>query len=82
VQNQALREVTFAVPLAGFGRAFDGPPVDPKVLEEQQRTLQEQLQRRSEEMKKRLEEQSNAAGAGAPTSPAPGAPPAGTPAPR
>jgi invasion protein IalB len=82
VQNQALREVTFAVPLTGFGRAFDGPPVDPKVLEEQQRTLQEQLQRRSEEMKKRLEEQSNAAGAGAPASPAPGAPPAGTPAPR
>jgi invasion protein IalB len=70
VQNQVGREVTFAVPLAGFGKAFDGAPIDPKVLEEQQKKMQDELQKRSEEMRKRLE-QSNAAGA---------APPAGQPA--
>jgi invasion protein IalB len=32
VQNQVGREVTFAVPLAGFGKAFDGAPIDPKIL--------------------------------------------------
>lgn len=50
VQNQAQREVTFAVPLAGFGKAFDGPAVDPKVLEEQQKKLQAELEKRSEDM--------------------------------
>ena len=43
------REVTFAVPAAGFGKAFDGPAIDPKVLEEQQKKLQEELEKRSEE---------------------------------
>jgi invasion protein IalB len=62
VQNQAGREVTFAVPLAGFGKAFDGAPIDPKVLEEQQKKLQEELQKKSDELRKRLEEgQANAA---------------------
>jgi len=56
VQNQAGREVTFAVPLAGFGKAFDGAPIDPKVLEEQQKKLQEELQKKSDELRKRLEE--------------------------
>ena len=59
VQNQGGREVTFAVPAAGFGKAFDGPAIDPKVLEEQQKKLQEELEKRSEELRKRLE--SNAA---------------------
>jgi len=69
VQNQAQREVTFAVPLAGFGKAFDGPAMDPKVLEEQQKKLQEELQKRSDDMRQRLLQQG---GAAAP--PAPGAP--------
>jgi invasion protein IalB len=64
VQNQGGREVTFAVPATGFGKAFDGPAIDPKVLEEQQKKLQEELEKRSEELRKRLE--SNAAPAGAP----------------
>jgi invasion protein IalB len=83
VQNQALREVTFAVPLAGFGKAFDGPPIDPKVLEEQQKKLQEELQKRSDEMRQRL--QSSAGGAPTTTgaAPAPGpAAPAAPAAPR
>jgi invasion protein IalB len=72
VQNQAQREVTFAVPLTGFAKAFDGPPIDPKVLEEQQKKLQDELQKRSDEMRQRLQQQG---AAGAPPSTA-GAPPA------
>lgn len=66
VQNQVGREVTFAVPLAGFGKAFDGAPIDPKVLEEQQKRLQEELEKRSEELRKRLEASGGPAGAAAP----------------
>ncbi len=54
VQNQMGRELTFAVPAAGFGKAFDGAPIDPKVLEEQQKKLQEELQKKSEEMRKQM----------------------------
>ena len=45
--------MTFAVPAVGFGKAFDGPAIDPKVLEEQQKKLQEELEKRSEELRKR-----------------------------
>jgi invasion protein IalB len=55
VKRQDTNEVTFMIPLAGFGKAFDGPPIDPKVLEEQQKKLQEELQKRAEEERKRLE---------------------------
>jgi invasion protein IalB len=74
VQNQAMREVTFAVPLAGFGKAFDGAAIDPKVLEEQQKKLQEELEKRSDELRKRLE-QGSAPGAAPTAAAAPGAPP-------
>ena len=66
VQNQTQREVTFAVPLTGFGKAFDGAPIDPKGLEEQQKKLQEELEKRSEEMRKKLEAGAGASGASAP----------------
>jgi invasion protein IalB len=66
VQNQVAREVTFAVPLAGFGKAFDGPAIDPKALEEQQKKLQEELEKRSDELRKRLEQQGAAPGAATP----------------
>jgi hypothetical protein len=42
------------VPLAGFGKAFDGAPLDPKVLEEQQKKLQDELQKRSDELRSKL----------------------------
>ena len=76
VQNQVGREVTFAVPLAGFGKAFDGAPIDPQVLQDQQKRLQEELEKRSEELRKRLEASSGqggapAAGGAAPATPAP-----------
>jgi hypothetical protein len=58
-RNQAGVEVTFAVPTAGFGKAFDGPPIDPQVLAERQKTMQAELQRRSEELRKRMMSQSS-----------------------
>ncbi|WGJ14143.1 invasion associated locus B family protein [Methylocapsa sp. D3K7] len=69
VKNQANNEVTFEIPVAGFGRAFDGPPIDPKVLEEQQKKLQEELQKRAEDERKRLE--TAKPGQAAPAAPAP-----------
>ncbi len=61
VQNQFAREVTFQVPLAGFGKAFDGAPIDPAVLEQQQKQLQEQMQKQADEMRKKLETPGGAA---------------------
>jgi invasion protein IalB len=61
VKNQANNEVTFTLPLAGFGKSFDGPAMDPKVLEEQQNRLQQELQKRAEEQRKALESQQGAA---------------------
>jgi invasion protein IalB len=55
--------------LKDFGKAYDGPPTDPKVFEEQQKKLQDELQKRAEEARKRLESQP-------PQAAAPGAPPA------
>ncbi|KPQ11169.1 MAG: Invasion protein B, involved in pathogenesis [Saliniramus fredricksonii] len=57
VQNQVGQVVTFAVPLEGFTAGFEGDPIDPQELEEQQRRLQEELQRRSDEMRERLQQQ-------------------------
>lgn len=71
VQNQMGREITFAVPAAGFGKAFDGPPIDPKVLEEQQKKLQEELQKKSEEMRQRMLQSQGQGGAAAPGAAAP-----------
>ncbi|BDV35953.1 MULTISPECIES: invasion associated locus B family protein [Methylocystis] len=60
VKNQANTEVTFYLPLNDFGKAFDGPAIDPKVLEEQQKKLQEELQKKAEEERKKLEAKSAA----------------------
>ena len=75
VQNQTQREVTFAVPITGFGKAFDGPAIDPKVLEEQQKKLQAEMEKRSEDMRKKLEQQGSAGAAPAPAAPAASAAP-------
>jgi invasion protein IalB len=71
VKNQVNNEVTFLLPLSGFGKSFDGPAVDPKVLEEQQKKLQDELQKKAEEERKKLESKN-----GSPA-PAPAAKPAG-----
>jgi invasion protein IalB len=36
--------VTVKLPLADFAKAYDGPPIDPKLLEERQKRLQEEVQ--------------------------------------
>jgi invasion protein IalB len=49
--------------LNDFAKAYDGPPTDPKVFEEQQKKLQDELQKRAEEARKRLETQQPAGAA-------------------
>jgi invasion protein IalB len=51
---------------ASFGKAYDGPPTDPKQFEETQKKLQEELQKRAEEQRKKLEQQGGATPANAP----------------
>jgi invasion protein IalB len=55
--NGAGQPISLVVPLNDFGKAYDGPPTDPKVFEEQQKKLQDELQRRAEEARKKLEAQ-------------------------
>ena len=50
---------------ASFGKAYDGPPTDPKQFEETQKKLQEELQKRAEEQRKKLEQQGGAGPANA-----------------
>jgi invasion protein IalB len=47
--------LTLPLPLGEFAKAYDGPPTDPKVFEENQKKLQEELQKRAEEQRKKLE---------------------------
>jgi len=60
--NATGQPISIVMPLSDFAKAYDGPPTDPKVFEEQQKKLQEELQRRADEARKKLENQ------GAPTS--------------
>jgi hypothetical protein len=69
--NSTGQPVSLNLPLAEFSKAYEGPPTDPKVFEEQQKKLQEELQRRAEEARKKLENQGQPPAAPAP---APGAP--------
>jgi invasion protein IalB len=55
--NANGQPLTLPLPLADFGKAYDGPPTDPKVFEEQQKKLQEELQKRAEDARKKLEQQ-------------------------
>ena len=73
VKNQANNEVVFVVPMTDFGKAFDGPAIDPKLLEQQQKQLQDELQKRAEDERKRLENATPNIPA-APAIPAPAAP--------
>ncbi len=59
--NGAGQPLSLVVPLGDFAKAYEGPPTDPKVFEEQQKKLQDELQRRAEEARKKLEGQQQAA---------------------
>jgi invasion protein IalB len=74
--NSTGQPISLVLPLGDFGKAYDGPPTDPKVFEEQQKKLQEELQRRADEARKKLESQQGGAPSGAAPAPAP-APQAG-----
>jgi invasion protein IalB len=47
--------LTLSLPLSEFAKAYDGPPTDPKEIEERQKKLQEELLKRAEEARKKLE---------------------------
>ncbi len=55
--NLGNQPISLQLPLTDFAKAFDGPPIDPKALEAQQKKLQEELQKRAEEARKKLEAQ-------------------------
>ncbi len=74
--NSTGQPISLVLPLQDFAKAYDGPPTDPKVFEEQQKKLQEELQRRADEARKKLESQQGGAPGGAAPAPAP-APQAG-----
>lgn len=69
--NLPGQAATYALPLAEFAKANEGPATDPKVFEEQQKKLQDELQRRAEEARKRLQERQNGPAATPAPAPAP-----------
>jgi invasion protein IalB len=68
-RNSSNYEVTFNAPVKEFGAAFDGPSVDPKVIEQQNAELQKQLEEKAKQQREMLEKQQSAAPA-APAAPA------------
>jgi invasion protein IalB len=55
--NANGQPLTLPLPLSDFAKAYDGPPTDPKVFEEQQKKLQEELQKRANDAREKLEQQ-------------------------
>jgi invasion protein IalB len=57
--NDQKQTVSYLLPLTGFGKAHDGPPTDPKVLEEQrkeqQKKMENELLKRGEEAQKKMQ---------------------------
>jgi Invasion associated locus B (IalB) protein len=51
--------LTLPLPLTetggGFAKAYDGPPTDPKKLEDNNKKLQEELQKRANDARQKLE---------------------------
>jgi invasion protein IalB len=60
--NLAGTQISFPVPLAEFAKINEGPPMDPKKFEEQQKQLQEEMQKKADEMRKKLEQSQAPAG--------------------
>jgi invasion protein IalB len=57
--NDQKQTVSYLLPLGDFAKAHDGPPTDPKVLEEQrkeaQKKMQDELLKRGEEAQKKMQ---------------------------
>jgi hypothetical protein len=47
--NSQGQGVSLTLPLPDFGKAYDGPPTDPKVLEERQKKLQEEFTKKQQQ---------------------------------
>jgi len=60
--NSNGQPISLNLPLNDFAKAYDGPPTDPKVFEEQQKKLQDELQRRANEARQKLQQQQPAQG--------------------
>lgn len=75
VKNAYDNQVDFTIPLQGFGTAFDGQPMDPKKLEEQQKAMQDameaQARQKQQELEKAQQQQQQGGAAPAPGAPAP-----------
>jgi hypothetical protein len=67
--NSTGQPISLVLPLQDFAKAYDGPPTDPKVFEQQQQKLQEELQKRADEARKKLESQQGSPGASAAPTP-------------
>jgi invasion protein IalB len=55
--NMQQKSMGFPLPLTGFGKAFDGPPVDNAKYEEARRQMMEQSRQRQIELARRAAEQ-------------------------
>lgn len=64
--NSNGQPISLNLPLADFAKAYDGPPTDPKVFEQQQKKLQDELQRRANEARQKLQQQQQPAQSQAP----------------
>ncbi|HXT07344.1 MAG TPA: invasion associated locus B family protein [Roseiarcus sp.] len=73
VRNQVGAEVTFNVPMHDFAAAIDGPAVDPKKIQQQNKALQDQLEKRAQQQREQIEKEKP------PAAPAPAASPADKP---
>ncbi|MDE3174497.1 MAG: invasion associated locus B family protein [Pseudomonadota bacterium] len=74
VRNQVGAEVTFNIPMHDFAAAIDGPAVDPKKIEEQNKALQDQLEKKAKEQREQIEKQQPAPAPAAPDAKAKPAP--------
>ena len=72
--TRPMYEVTFTLPMKDFGAAFDGPAVDPKVLEQQNQELQKQLEEKAQGPTRTTRETAEPARPAAPAPAAPRAP--------
>lgn len=69
--NIQQKTMGFPVPLTGFTKAYDGPPVDNAVYEQQRRQLMEMFRKRQQELAAKAKQGQGAAPQGAPEQPAP-----------
>jgi hypothetical protein len=65
--NVNAQPFTLTLPLGDFAKAYDGPPTDPKVIEDQQKKLQEELKKRADDARQRLEQQQKQSAPAAPS---------------